>query len=1192
MKINVNLILALLPCVLHLISAEAAASAASKPVIELVSNDVYELEATSVRLDCQATGGDDTKINWFHAESGQPVEDYHAKPATSNKMIMPTHGGRGSILILGLHRQDEGKYYCNATNTYGWTVSRNISVQIAFLRKNFVHPQSKRAKVGETVQMECRPPRGLPKPKVEWKKDEKTITDNEPRGPGRRPHYMILPNGNLRIYDAQIKDSGRYQCVAVNKAGRRESNVATLQVREKPTFIRPPSDERVNINDNVIFHCGVKGDPPPSIVWKRIDGEMPSRNEILSDNSLKLYQVQLSHSGRYVCQASNKVGRIEAVAHLLVQSPPSFTRTPMDKEVTVGDKVVFHCEVAGRPKPAVYWQFGEAPLMFTRQERQETPVTSRIHVYKDGKLVISSVRKSDEGRYVCHATSYKKHIRSTALLTVQDGDTPYPPVIKFGPMNQVLHSGRNAILRCILGRDAKAKRTEILWYKNGDALPLDFTKPRYMKASDGSLQIADVTPADSGNFTCVARGPDGLSTNQTATLRVLKKSYTADEASQVVASSDISLLPKQPIRLQVVEVQDTWVHLTWRPNPDIGTSQSQSFQVEAFCIKDNRGWVVKEAQVHQNNYRVKSLKPDTEYRFLVRARNIYGLGAPSALTNVVHTKVKSAMPDDVLHVSQLINEVRIVSVRVNSIASDAIRVRWEVRGRAQALRAVRGFDIKYKELALTRCVFNENEYKYMYCSLQGHRRRLLEDSLRSGDRAVFLAGQKDTKMYSKRYNEEVSIDSRAVTYIIYGLKPFRCYSVEIEPYTLGEFIGKITGKDSKKKVTLTFDSVPAKAPDRISARWFVNNSVEISWRPPPVDSRNGVLDGYSIHIVGNETRFNKYRTTNSSQHSIVVNDMVPEVAYTIHLAARTCKGEGVRSIALRLGPAAQRASGGSVITQAWFIATMIGVGFVWVLLCLFTVFVCRHRYHRNLLYKPVYFNGSLEERTQMNACGGTGYNMRSLVGKHDPDSVPSVPPPPPPPLSVVASEKAMSASTETTVQMRNGAYATPSSVLPPIAPVQNPVAPYATASIIQNMISLQPPSAGAYCAASSDNSAAESKDPSGGGCVAVGANSSSYGGHYSEGGPPGTCSEYSESQGEEPIGATGWPPSLVGGRQKIKNIGEIIPPPPEYPPPPAPSSGSSAPMSPKPGLSLAMGTSMMSNSAGQCFKGVRNDYFV
>lgn len=92
------------------------------------------------------------------------------------------------------------------------------------LRDEFrLEPQSKRAAAGEDILLECGPPKGIPEPQVTWKKDGQLLEIE-----GR---FRLVDGGaSLAITDSKTSDNGRYQCVAKNTAGIRESNVALITV--------------------------------------------------------------------------------------------------------------------------------------------------------------------------------------------------------------------------------------------------------------------------------------------------------------------------------------------------------------------------------------------------------------------------------------------------------------------------------------------------------------------------------------------------------------------------------------------------------------------------------------------------------------------------------------------------------------------------------------------------------------------------------------------------------------------------------------------------------------------------------------------------------------------------------------------------------------------------------------------------
>lgn len=106
---------------------------------------------------------------------------------------------------------------------------RYLSLTISFvpvLRDEFrFEPQSTRVSAGEDIVLECSPPKGNPEPQVFWRKDGQTLTVE-----GR---LKLVDGYNLAITDTKTSDDGRYQCVAKNTAGMKESTVAVLKVYGK-----------------------------------------------------------------------------------------------------------------------------------------------------------------------------------------------------------------------------------------------------------------------------------------------------------------------------------------------------------------------------------------------------------------------------------------------------------------------------------------------------------------------------------------------------------------------------------------------------------------------------------------------------------------------------------------------------------------------------------------------------------------------------------------------------------------------------------------------------------------------------------------------------------------------------------------------------------------------------------------------
>ena len=100
----------------------------------------------------------------------------------------------------------------------------------AVLKEDFkVQPRDQKRGVGETVVLDCRPPKGLPEPRVSWRKDGETVEENS--------RIQMAAVGNLVINNAQKSDSGVYACLAKNVAGEKTSRPANVVIMGKIDWI-------------------------------------------------------------------------------------------------------------------------------------------------------------------------------------------------------------------------------------------------------------------------------------------------------------------------------------------------------------------------------------------------------------------------------------------------------------------------------------------------------------------------------------------------------------------------------------------------------------------------------------------------------------------------------------------------------------------------------------------------------------------------------------------------------------------------------------------------------------------------------------------------------------------------------------------------------------------------------------------
>nr|XP_057935820.1 roundabout homolog 2 isoform X2 [Doryrhamphus excisus] len=648
----------------------------SAPRIVEDPSDLIVSKGEPATLNCKAEGRPTPSVEWY--KDGERVETDRDDPR-SHRMLLPS----GSLFFLRIvhgrrSKPDEGVYTCVARNYLGEAISRNASLEVAILRDDFRQaPSDVVVAAGEPAVLECVPPRGHPEPLVSWKRNNVRVNTKDQR--------ISVRGGKLMFSQTRKGDAGMYVCVGTNMVGERDSDPAELVVYERPVLVRRPVNQVVMEDETVDFLCEVHGDPPPTVRWRREDGELPrGRFEIRNGNSLRLFRVKEQDEGAYTCTSENSVGKTEASAMLQVHVPPQIASKPRDQTASQGRSVTFQCGTTGNPPPAIFWQKeGSQMLLFPGQPPSQS---GRYSVSMSGELTITDIHPEDSGFYICQAISVAGSVLSKALLEVEGGPSGrIPPIIRQGPANQTVSRGATAHLHChVIGGPS----VKISWEKNGEGV--EGNKARQTLVENGTLEIRDIQEADSGMYTCVASSPTGESSwSGMLTVR--------GGVSSMSRMSEFIQLPGPPQKPVVTDVTRNSVTLTWQSNPHEGGAAVTSYIIEAFSQSVGSTWQTVADQVRHERHTVVRLFPNTVYLFIVRAVNSYGLSDPSPISEPVRTQDGSPPETGVDHrqVQRELSEASVYLQKPIVLSPTSAKIFWSV-GRHSSY--VQGYRVFYRTI--------------------------------------------------------------------------------------------------------------------------------------------------------------------------------------------------------------------------------------------------------------------------------------------------------------------------------------------------------------------------------------------------------------------------------------------------------------------------------------------------------------
>ncbi|XP_043371446.1 receptor-type tyrosine-protein phosphatase delta isoform X19 [Dermochelys coriacea] len=561
------------------------------------------------------------------------------------------------------------------------------------------------------------------------------------------------------------------------------------------------------------------------------------------------------------------------------ETPPKFTRTPVDQTGVSGGVASFICQATGDPRPKIVWN---------KKGKKVSNQRFEVIEFDDGSgsvLRIQPLRTPrDEAIYECVASNSVGEISvSTRLTVLREDQIPRGfPTIDMGPQLKVVERTRTATMLCAASGNPDP---EITWFK--DFLPVDTSNNngRIKQLRSGALQIELSEESDQGKYECVATNSAGTRYSAPANLYVRVRRVpprfsippTNHEimpggsvnitcvavgspmpyVKWMLGAEDLTPEDDMPIGRNVLELNDVRQSANYTcvamstlgvieaiaqitvkalPKPpgtpvvtestatsitltwDSGNPEPVSYYIIQHKPKNSEELYKEIDGVATTRYSVAGLSPYSEYEFRVVAVNNIGRGPPS---EPVSTRTSEQAPSSAPR-----------SVQARMLSSTTILVQWE-------------------------------EPEEPNGQIQGYR--------------VYYT--MDPTQHVNSWMKHNVADSHITT--IGNLVPQKTYSVKVLAFTsVGD------GPLSADIQVITQTGVPGQ-PLNFKAEPESETSILLSWTPPRSDTISSYELVYKDGDQGEEQRVSVEPTTSYRLQSLKPNSL-----YYFRLAARSPQGLG------------------------------------------------------------------------------------------------------------------------------------------------------------------------------------------------------------------------------------------------------------------------------------------------------------
>ncbi|XP_073491449.1 receptor-type tyrosine-protein phosphatase delta isoform X22 [Aquarana catesbeiana] len=850
---------------------------------------------------CQATGDPRPKIVWN--KKGKKVSNQRFE-------VIEFDDGSGSVLRIQPLRtpRDEAIYECVASNSVGEV---SVTTRLIVLREDQIPrgfptidmgPQLKVVERTRTATMLCAAS-GNPDPEITWFKDYLPVDTSNSNGRIKQLRSGGTPiRGALQIEQSEESDQGKYECVATNSAGTRYSAPANLYVRVRriaPRFSIPPTNHEIMPGGSVNITCVAVGSPMPYVKWMLGAEDLTPEDDMpIGRNVLELTDVR--QSANYTCVAMSTLGVIEAIAQITVKALPRPPGTPVVTESTA-TSITLTWD-SGNPEPVTYYII------------QHKPKNSE-ELYKeiDG---VATTRYSVAG-----LSPYSEYeFRVVAVNNIGRGP-PSEPVLTRTSEQAPSSAPRNVQARML------SSTTILVQWEEPEEPNGQIQGYRVYYTMEPTQHINSWTKYNVADSQITTIG--NLVPQKTYSVKVLAFTSVGDgplsNEIQVITQTGV---PSQPLNFKAEAESETSILLSWTP--------PRSDTISNYELYYKEGDQAEELSITidpSSSYRLQGLKPNTLYYFRLAARAPLGLGAS---TTEISAKTLQSIPSGPPR-----------KVEVEAVNSTSVKVFWRSPVPNKQHGQIRGYQVHYvrmengeskgppmlKDIMLADAQWeydDTTEHEMIISGLQPETAYAITvtayttkgDGARSKPKVVTTSGAvpgkprlviNHTQMNTALIQWYAPVESFGPLMgyrLKYGRKDVDIlttleFSDKEDHFTAKEihkgasYVFKLSarnkvgfGEENIQEITIPED-VPSGFPQNLHCDSMSSTSVQITWQPPILAERNGVITKYIL----------LYRDINNPYHpaevpivpadtTVTLTTLKPDTIYDVKIRAYTSKGPG------------------------------------------------------------------------------------------------------------------------------------------------------------------------------------------------------------------------------------------------------------------------------------------------------------